>query len=69
MENWLSHEVVELRDMVLSLKISLKTLVDVVVKQRTLSDKGINLLFSNLPRYSVNQKRILDRVELRKHWV
>lgn len=69
MEDWLRHELVKLRNMLLSQEITLKRFLEISVKQRTLGNQRVNSLLGNFPGNSVDQKGVLDRVELRKHGV
>ena len=64
MEDWLTHELEQLSDMVLFLEVHLHTLLDVGVEKGTLSDQRVDLLLLDLPGYSVNQKGILHGVVL-----
>jgi hypothetical protein len=48
-EDWFGHELVKLRNMLLSQKISFKGFLEVSVKQGTLCDQRVNSLLGNLP--------------------
>jgi len=55
--------------MLLSQKISLQRFLKIRIKQGTLGDQWVNSFLGNFPRDSVDKKGILDRVELREHWI
>jgi hypothetical protein len=67
MENRLSHELVELRDVLLPGEIVRERIHDILVEHRTFRGQRVDLFPINFPRNSVDQKRILDSVELREH--
>ena len=53
----------------LSLQVSFETQVNIVIQKWTFGNEGIDLLFCNLPRDSVNEQRVLDSVKLGKHGI
>ena len=68
-EDWFSHESIQLWDVMLLLKIAFQTLMDVSVQQRTLCNQRVDLLLLDFPWDSVNQQGVLDGVELIQHGV
>jgi len=55
--------------MLLSTKVVFQRCHNVLVESGALCDQGVNLFSFNLPRNSIDQKRVLDSVELTEHWI
>lgn len=69
MENGLTHQLVNLRNMILPLQIIHEAFLNIVVQQLTLSNKRIDFLLTNFPRNSIDEHCILDGVVLAEHWI
>ena len=64
MENRLCKQIVKQVDVILQLKVRFKRLMNIFIEHKTLCDKRVYSLVANLPRDSVNQKSVLDYIEL-----
>ena len=64
MEDRLCEQIVKQVDVILKLKVRFKRLVDVFIEHETLCDKRVDSLVANLPRDSVDQKSVLNNIEL-----
>jgi len=68
-EDGLRHKFVELRDVVLPLKVEPQRALDIGLNGRALGDERVDLLALDLPGDAVDEQRVLDRVELTEHGV
>ena len=65
----LSHELIQLRDMLLSREVVGERIHDVLVQHRTFRCQRVDLFPINFPRNSVNEKGVFDGIELTEHRV
>jgi len=68
-EDALSHKSVQLRDVVLHLKILRERVLDILIERRALSDERVDLLPLDLPGDAVDEQRVLDGVVLAENGV